>query len=197
MSEHTFFIEHWEAILTIGGGGLSAVAFLWYILKRTMPDLVNHIKEIEKTNKEVVTDLRNRIQEVKSEQLYLDKRTSDLGYLKRKEISDMNGIPIFQLANGCIRMRDSCTVERTELKQSICRKIEELKIHMNGQVKDISDSMRTRESEAKEFRDQMNRILGRVENLIEKNSQAQRKDEMFDLIDALSEKLAEKLAKPK
>jgi gas vesicle protein len=188
-----FITEHWGTLLTLGGTACGSIAFVWYTLKRTIPDLIDKIKGVKEGIDDVIKEVKAEIGILKKDQQNLDRRAKDLGYAKRGEFFDDKGQPLFQMRHGCLQMRDDCVVERTELKRDICKKMEEVKQQVSSNVGELHEALNNQSEEAADARDQIKDVLSRVERIVEKDRQAERREEMLEMVQALGDKLADSI----
>jgi uncharacterized Zn finger protein (UPF0148 family) len=185
--------EHWETLLGLGGAAAGSVAFVWYTLKRTIPDLISRIGGIEQTNGEAQKQIRREIEEIRNGQDQLDRRVLDLGYAKRRDFYDEKGMPLFQLRTGCLEMRGDCSKERADLKHDICKKMEEVKVQVASNVNAIHETLNEQAEEASRQAEKIKDILSRVERVVEKDRQTERREEMRELVEALGDKIADSI----
>lgn len=188
-----FISEHWATLLGLGGAACGSIAFVWYTLKRTIPDLIEKIKAVQTGVDKSIEDVKVEINSLKKDQQNLDRRAKDLGYAKRGEFFDDKGQPLFQLRLGCLQMRDDCISERLELKKDICRKMEEVKQQVSSNVGELHEALNAQSEDAAEARDQIKDVLSRVEKIMEKDRQAERREEMLELVQTLGDKLADSI----
>lgn len=187
--EH-FVLEHWATLLSLGGIVCGSIALVWYTLKQIIPDLIKRIELTDKLNKEVHDEIKENLVRLQQDQNDLDRRAQQLGYTKRNDLLDSKGETLFQLRDGCILMRDNCVLERSELKQSICKKIEEVKSQLNSDMKMVKDSIDHHSQDAQKQRERTNEVLFRVEKIMEKDLKAERREEMLEVIQSFSDKLS-------
>jgi seryl-tRNA synthetase len=90
-------------------------------------------------------------------------------------------------------MRDDCVAERTELKRDICKKMEEVKQQVSINVGELHDALNVQSEEAADARDQIKDVLSRVERIVEKDRQVERREEMLEMVQALGDKLADSI----
>jgi hypothetical protein len=153
-----FIGEHWLALLAFIGTLVGAFYFVYHTLKKTIPELVERIKNVE----EVVGRL--------------DGRATELGFAKKKDIFDVNGKPRFQPHEMCAEIREDCDRERQIVKREIFAKLDEVTTQMNTNIHT------------------MNRVLAKVDTLMEKDERQERMEEMQELAATLAEKMAESIA---
>ena len=188
-----FLSEHWATLLGLGGAACGSIAFVWYTLKRTIPDLIDKIKGVKDDTEKIVKEVKEEVSALKRDQQNLDRRAKDLGYAKRGEFFDDKGQPLFQMRHGCLQMRDDCISERSELKKDICKKMEEVKQQVANNVGELHEALNTQSEEAADARDQIKDVLSRVERIVEKDRQAERREEMLEMVQALGDKLADSI----
>jgi hypothetical protein len=73
--------EHWVALLTFFTTVLGSFGFVYWTLKKTIPDLLDRMKKLEEA-----TDNEK-----------LNRRIEEMGFAKREHLIDDKGIPIYQL----------------------------------------------------------------------------------------------------
>lgn len=185
--------DHWETILGLGGAVCGSVAFLWYTLKRTIPDLIEKINGLDIKHVESVKMIREDLERIRNEQVSLDRRAMELGYAKKREFYDDKGMPLFQMRSDCLSMRGDCSVERAELKHSLCKKMEEVKHQLATDVRTIHESLNEQSEEAATQAEKIKDVLDRVERIVEKDRQVERREEMLEMVEALGDKLAESI----
>ena len=188
-----FLSEHWATLLGLGGAACGSIAFVWYTLKRTIPDLIEKINGIQTGLNDSIKEVKEELGLLKNFQQNLDRRAKDLGYAKRGEFFDDKGQPLFQMRHGCLQMRDDCVAERTELKRDICKKMEEVKQQVSSNVGELHEALTNQSEEAADARDQIKDVLSRVERIVEKDRQAERREEMLEMVQALGDKLADSI----